>query len=73
MAAQGFSQEAARRWGHAGCAVGDTLYMYGGYGGEGAHSRLADLLALDGVTGRWRVVEVEGPGPAARCAAGRLR
>ena len=47
----GFTVEQLQRWGHSMVQHGNTLYVFGGYGGASAHRRLNDLIAIDTSTG----------------------
>ncbi len=43
----GLLRESFQRWGHSMAQHGSLLYIFGGYGGCGAHKRLNDLLVID--------------------------
>ena len=43
----GFTLERLQRWGHSMVQRGNTLFVFGGYGGASAHRRLNDLIAID--------------------------
>ena len=43
--------ESLQRWGHSMAQLGSMLFVFGGYGGCGAHKRLDDLIAIDVSTG----------------------
>ncbi len=43
--------ESLQRWGHSMAQLGSMLFVFGGYGGFGAHKRLDDLIAIDVSTG----------------------
>lgn len=62
------------RWGHASVAWRGSMVVIGGYGGEGTHTRRADVLVFDPAAagssagseqGAWRIAEAQGP--AAPC------
>ena len=44
---EGLSRGSLQRWGQSMAQYGSLLYIFGGYGGCGAHKRLNDLLVID--------------------------
>ncbi|KAK9916814.1 hypothetical protein WJX75_007384 [Coccomyxa subellipsoidea] len=64
--AHGIPPAAIRRWGHSMVPLGSKLVIFGGYGGAGAHRRMADVLVYDVPSGTVRQLPISGPGPPVR-------
>lgn len=60
----GFTVERLQRWGHSMVQRSNTLYVFGGYGGAGAHRRLNDLIAIDTPTASANEPTITGTQPA---------
>ncbi|GIM07394.1 hypothetical protein Vretimale_11539 [Volvox reticuliferus] len=58
--------EAVPRWGHASAVHDHCIYLLGGYGGGGAHSRRSDVLVYDTRRRTWEALDVEGTAPPPR-------
>eukprot|EP00798_Chlamydomonas_sp_ICE-L_P031886 gene31886-6189_t len=51
------SPESMLRWGHATVTHKHCVIVIGGYGGEGSHTRRADVLVYDGSAGTWTLAQ----------------